>query len=141
MNFNTKMRKTVLLFIILSFCSCNSRFYNQYLTNKRSYVVIQNGKIKVLSKTQTQSETGQISGFVFSKDDKLPIKGAIVANSNKTKGQVTDENGYFKLSLTGSDTLNISYLGYQDLNFPIQINQGEQIELKIILGTKTYYDR
>jgi uncharacterized membrane protein len=111
------------------------------LTNKRSYVVVQNGKIKVLSKTQTQSETGQISGFVFSKDDKLPIKGAIVANANKTKGQVTDENGYFKLSLTGSDTLNISFLGYQDLNFHVQINQGEHIELKIILGTKTFYDR
>jgi hypothetical protein len=135
------MKKTILLFIILSFCSCNSRLYNQYLTNKRSYVVIQNGKIKVLSKTQTQSETGQISGFVFAKDDKLPIKGAIVVNANKTKGQVTDENGYFKLSLTGSDTLNISYLGYQDLNFPVQINQGEHIELKIILGTKTFYDR
>jgi len=135
------MKKTILLFIILSLYSCNSRFYNQYLTNKRSYVVVQNGKIKVLSKTQTQSETGQISGFVFSKDDKLPIKGAIVANANKTKGQVTDENGYFKLSLTGSDTLNISFLGYQDLNFHVQINQGEHIELKIILGTKTFYDR
>jgi hypothetical protein len=111
------------------------------LTNKRSFVAIQNGKIKVLSKTQTQSETGQISGFVFAKDDKLPIKGAIVTITNKTKGQVTDENGYFKLSLTGSDTLNISYLGYQDINFPLQINRGEHIELKIILGTKTFYDR
>ena len=135
------MKKTILLFIILLFCSCNSRFYNQYLTNKRSFVAIQNGKIKVLSKTQTQSETGQISGFVFAKDDKLPIKGAIVTITNKTKGQVTDENGYFKLSLTGSDTLNISYLGYQDINFPLQINRGEHIELKIILGTKTFYDR
>ena len=135
------MNKVVLLFIILSFCSCNSRFYNQYLTNKRSYVVIQNGKIKVLSKTQTQSETGQISGFVFAKDDKLPIKGAIVCNLKSTIGQVTDENGYFKFWLTGSDTLNISYPGYQNLNFPVQINQGEHIELKIILGTKTFYDK
>jgi hypothetical protein len=135
------MKKIFLLFIILAFCSCSSRFYNQYLTNKRSFVVIQNGKIKVLSKTQTQSETGQISGFVFAKDDKLPIKGAIVTNTDKTKGQSTDENGYFKFNLTGSDTLKISYLGYQNLVFPLQINQGEHLELKIILGTKTFYDR
>jgi len=135
------MKKTILLFIILAFCSCNSRFYNQYLTNKRSFVVIQNGKIKVLSKTQTHSETGQISGFIFSKDDKLPIKGAIVTNTNKTKGQSTDVNGYFKFNLTGLDTLNISYLGYQDLVFPVQLNKGEHLELKIILGTKTFYDR
>ena len=135
------MKKIISVLIILSLSSCNSRFYNQYLTNKGSYVVIQKGKIKVLSKTQTQSETGQISGFVFAKEDKLPIKGAIVRNTNRTKGQVTDENGYFKLSLTGLDTLNISYPGYQDLNFPVQINQGENIELKILLGTKTYYDR
>lgn len=135
------MKKTILLFIILAFCSCNSRFYNQFLTNKRSFIVIQNGKIKVLSKTQTQSETGQISGFVFAKDDKLPIKGAIVTNTNKTKGQSTDENGYFKFNLTGPDTLNISYLGYQDLYFPVLINQGEHLEIKIVLGTKTFYDR
>jgi hypothetical protein len=103
--------------------------------------VFQNSKIKVLSKTQTQSMTGQISGFVFSKDDKLPIKGAIVTNTDKSNGQSTDENGYFKFSLTGSDTLKISYLGYQDLSLPVQINQGEHLELKIILGTKTFYDR
>jgi hypothetical protein len=135
------MKKTIILFIILILTSCNSRFYNQYLTNKRSFVVIQNGKIKVLSRTKTQSDTGQISGFVFAKDDKLPIKGAIVTNTDKTKGQSTDENGYFKFSLTGSDTLKISYLGYQDLVFPVQINQGEHLELKIIMGTKIFYDR
>ena len=79
--------------------------------------------------------------MVIAKDEKLPIKGAIVCNLKRTIGQVTDENGYFSLNLTGSDTLNISCLGYQDLNFPVLINEGEHFELKIILGTKTFYDR
>ena len=135
------MKKTILLFTILALCGCNSRLYNQYFTNKRSFVVIQNGKINVLSKTQTLSDTGQISGFIFAKDDKLPIKGAIVTNSKKTKGQSTDENGYFKFNLVGLDTLNISCPGYQDLIFPVQVNKGEHLELKIIMGTKTFYDR
>ena len=81
-----------------------------------------------------------ITGTVLD-GDKKPIKGAIVCNLKRTIGQVTDENGYFSLNLTGSDTLNISCLGYQDLNFPVLINEGEHFELKIILGTKTFYDR
>jgi len=69
------------------------------------------------------SEQGPITkttGRVIGADDKLPIVGASIRIKGTSIGTVTDVNGNFSLQmLSGSQTLVVSYIGYQTLEQPV----------------------
>lgn len=75
----------------------------------------------------------EISGTV--KDNTgMPIAGANVFILGSTDGAISDFDGNFKVStnLTGEQTLQISYLGYETQKLPITLD-GSSINLQIVL--------
>lgn len=69
----------------------------------------------------------KISGVVLDKATRQPVIGAtVVASDNQGQGTTTDEKGGFSLALpSGSDSIRVSYIGYQTQTLGI--------------GTATYY--
>lgn len=59
------------------------------------------------------AQVREVTGFVYSNEDKLPIIGASVLVEGTTQGTITGIDGDFKLSNVSSDakTIRISYIG------------------------------
>ncbi len=61
-------------------------------------------------------EKGTVCGFITAKNSTMPLSGATIATSLKTKGTVTDENGYFFLNnIPKNDILTVTFIGYQSI--------------------------
>jgi hypothetical protein len=80
------------------------------------------------------SQNISIQGFVHDKVSDLPLTGANVYILASKKGEVTDEDGWFSLTLSPEDiqdTLVVSFLGYQDRKIAIStFENGSTIHLE-----------
>lgn len=57
----------------------------------------------------------QVSGTVFAKSDGEPLIGATICEmGNESNGTITDLNGAFRLTLSQSGSIKISYVGFSD---------------------------
>ena len=73
----------------------------------------------LLSFSQGQEEISKVSGTIFNDNTNLPISSVNIINLNKVVGSVSDDKGYFEISVSVSDTLLLSYIGYQSLKIRV----------------------
>jgi len=78
-----------------------------------------------------------LKGQVVDQLDKTPLKGAHIFNLNSVFGTITNENGDFELAIAASDTIYVSYLGYQSIKLKITNDLLKGNELVIELYEKT----
>jgi TonB-dependent starch-binding outer membrane protein SusC len=87
-----------------------------------------------------------IEGKIVDKGTQESMIGASVLVQESGQGAVTDENGVFKLSVSGTDkNLIISYTGYEtktieigsESSFLIELNEGELLKEVLVVGYGT----
>lgn len=77
------------------------------------------------------AQTGSVTGTVVDDDSGEPLTGASVVIKGTTKGTVTDINGDFLLKeiKAGQRTIVISFIGFDDKEVPVTVNEGGTAEL------------
>lgn len=65
--------------------------------------------------SQVQEEMTKVSGIIYNDNTNQPISNVNIINLNKVVGTVSNEKGQFEINATASDTLLLSYIGYQSL--------------------------
>jgi hypothetical protein len=73
----------------------------------------------LLSFSQVKEEISRVSGTIFNDNTNLPISSVNIINLNKVVGSVSDDKGYFEINVSVSDTLLLSYIGYQSLKIRV----------------------
>lgn len=84
--------------------------------------------IKPQQKTQISGKKVKVRGVIKDETGE-PIIGATVRVKDKSEGTVSDFDGNFSLDVTGDNTLQISYIGYQTQEIAI----GKQHHFSIVL--------
>src|SRR5664279_3934767 len=89
------------------------------------YIIIAHAeKTPLVAKDSTIKEKAKyITGKIVDDETSEPLPFATIALKNKGKGTVTNINGDFGLKITSdfySDTLSVSYLGYQGREIPVK---------------------
>lgn len=77
-----------------------------------TYKIVDGNKL-LLRKHNIQTEENLITGVIMDGSSDYPLAFASVYIPGTTQGTITDEEGRFKLSVTGYDTLLVQYLGYE----------------------------
>ncbi|MCC6460546.1 MAG: TonB-dependent receptor [Saprospiraceae bacterium] len=95
-----------------------------------------------ISQSFTQNLSQTVRGTLLDADSKLPLIGAqvVLLNSEPVQGSITDEQGNFRLEnvLVGRVTLQLSYLGYENLRVPnIVVNSGKEVVLRLEMQEST----
>ena len=82
------------------------------------------------------SQTGNISGKVIDKHTNEALAGATIAIKGRSASTITDNLGNFKLLKvdTGDLVLVISYVGYDDVELPVNIVNGDRRTVNAILS-------
>lgn len=76
----------------------------------------------------TADESKEVSGQVLTQDN-LPAIGAAVMIKGTTQGVIVDDQGYFTIQASPSDTLMVSMIGYEDAYLPV----GDRFDFKVWL--------
>ena len=84
--------------------------------------------IKPLQKAQTSGKKVKVRGVIKDETGE-PIIGATVRIKGQSEGTVSDFDGNFSLDVTGDNTLQISYIGYQTQEIAV----GKQHHFSIVL--------
>ncbi len=103
---------------------------NRYFTSRSAQAII---LTLLLFITPTLTAQNCI-GLVLDADTREPLIGAAVLISGTTTGTTTDFDGLFTLPATASDTLVISYMGYQTARLT---PKPQQDTLKILMRTNS----
>lgn len=69
--------------------------------------------------SQVKEEISKVSGTIFNDNTNLPISNVNIINLNKVVGAVSDSKGFFEIEVTTTDTLLLSYIGYQSLKIRV----------------------
>lgn len=103
---------------------------NRYFTSRSAQTIILTLLLFV-----SHSLTAQpLIGLVLDADTREPLIGAAVLVSGTTTGTTTDFDGLFSLPVQSSDTLVISYMGYQTARLTPKTQQDT---LKVLLTTNS----
>lgn len=84
--------------------------------------------IKPFQKNQTSGKKVRVRGVIKDETGE-PIIGATIRVKGHSEGTVSDFDGNFSLDVTGDNTLQISYIGYQTKEFVV----GKQHHFSIVL--------
>lgn len=84
--------------------------------------------IKPFQKNQTSGKKVKVRGVIKDETGE-PIIGATIRVKGHSEGTVSDFDGNFSLDVTGDNTLQISYIGYQTQEFAV----GKQHHFSIVL--------
>ena len=68
----------------------------------------------LLSQAGVWAQTKSVTGIV-SDDNGEPIIGANVTTKDKGKGTITDINGKYSISVTSKDIIEVSFIGYKNI--------------------------
>jgi hypothetical protein len=84
-------------------------------------------------------ESFTLSGRVFESADSLPLAGASIYDTRSGKGAVTDTTGRYRLKLNaGRHTIQVSFLGYQDVDTIVMITGPVHFDFYLAQKTVTY---
>src|SRR6056297_2484965 len=74
-----------------------------------------------------------ISGFVYDKNSGEVLIGATILEEKTKTGTVSNEYGFYSLTVRSNDSLeiNVSYLGYKQLNIKIHPDQNLHRDFKL----------
>ena len=100
------------------------------------YIIIAHAeKTPLVAKDSTIKEKAKyITGKIVDDETSEPLPFATIALKNKGKGTVTNINGDFGLKITSdfySDTLSVSYLGYQGREIPVKDAFGNNLTISM----------
>ena len=115
---------SLLLASQMTFSAQNVSFSTNKVTLKSALDVI----IKPQQKAQTSGKKVTVRGVIKDETGE-PIIGATVRIKGQSEGTVSDFDGNFSLDVTGDNTLQISYIGYQTQEFAV----GKQHHFSIVL--------
>src|SRR5579871_6317020 len=73
----------------------------------------------VFATAALQAQTRTISGTVTTADDGTPLPGVSIVVKGSTVGSTTDADGKFSLSVSESDVLVLSFIGYRTKEVPV----------------------
>ncbi|RMF58054.1 MAG: TonB-dependent receptor [Calditrichaeota bacterium] len=81
------------------------------------------------------AQTGTIRGIVRDAEDEFPLAGANVTIVELNAGTISDEDGLFVLPAVppGKYTLRVTFLGYVEVEEPIEVSEGGQTDVSIFL--------
>lgn len=65
--------------------------------------------------SQVAAEESKVSGTIINDNTNLPISNVNIINLNKVIGAVSNNKGFFEIKVSVSDTLLLSYIGFQSL--------------------------
>ena len=86
-----------------------------------------------------QKKIASVSGKVIDEND-IPLTGAIIKVLNVDKNSLSNDSGYFKITITANKpvALIFSYAGYADVqkNFYLMAGEEEKITVKLQRYTK-----
>ncbi len=93
------------------------------------------GCFLVLPRLLLGQETGTLEGKVLDVDSRRPLEAANVLLQGTTIGVSVNHDGSFRLPQVpqGSYILRVSYIGYSPKIFPVQIAQGQTLNLEVLL--------
>ncbi|WP_298222599.1 carboxypeptidase-like regulatory domain-containing protein [Flavobacterium sp.] len=75
--------------------------------------------LSITAFSQVTAEDSRVSGTITNDNTNLPIGNVNIINLNKVIGTITDDKGYFELNVSVSDTLLLSYIGFQSLKIRV----------------------
>jgi len=80
-----------------------------------------------------QDSVKTLAGRIISVTDQKPLQSAHIVNLNTVVGTVTNRMGEFEITATVSDTIFISYVGFQSIKLKItqDLLKGNQLEIAI----------
>ncbi|MFT7164288.1 MAG: hypothetical protein ACI9CZ_000860 [Flavobacterium sp.] len=78
----------------------------------------------------------KVSGFIYNDDTKSPLINVNIININKVRGARTDSQGYFEIDVQPTDTLHLSFLGFQSLRVKVTNDWIKNKVAKIFLTEK-----
>ncbi|MFD0942096.1 SusC/RagA family TonB-linked outer membrane protein [Pedobacter boryungensis] len=78
--------------------------------------------IALISFMNVMAQTRVLTGTVVDQDEKTPLVGASVKVQGASNGTSVDANGNFSLTVSGSVTLEVNYLGYQPKTIQVNAN-------------------
>ena len=89
--------------------------------------------ITILLNITAFSQTGNIRGFVYDKNNGEPVIFCNVFLKETTIGTATDINGMYNLSKVnpGNYTLVVKYIGYEEKEISISVKEGEILNQNI----------
>lgn len=101
-----------------------------------SILVIFSFSLLLTSQTYAQ-KTGVVSGTVIDKETGQSVIGASVVIQGTQIGDATNTEGFFRIpnAPTGDQVLFITSLGYQDKEFSVMVEGGEEQEVSIALSS------
>ncbi len=75
-------------------------------------------------------ENGTIKGKITDEKN-IPVIGATVIDEDRKNGTITNEDGYFELTVPANQDLiiNISFIGYDKIVVPVRLGKGEVLEI------------
>ncbi len=69
--------------------------------------------------SQEATQIQKVSGTIVNDNDNLPIANASVINLNKVTGSVTNDKGFFEISVSLNDTLHVSIIGFTSIKIRV----------------------
>jgi hypothetical protein len=88
---------------------------------------------------QKQVDKVKLSGYILNNEDLTPISGVHVLNNQSQIGAISDEKGYFTISMSRADTILFSAIGYQTHTLVLDASSTSATQLvQIKLSPKTY---
>jgi hypothetical protein len=88
------------------------------------------------SNAQEIAHSEKVSGYIYNDYTKLPLINVNIININKVRGARTDVNGYFEIDVQPTDTLHLSFLGFQSLRVKVTNDWIKNKMAKIYLTEK-----
>nr|NQU94298.1 carboxypeptidase-like regulatory domain-containing protein [Bacteroidota bacterium] len=75
------------------------------------------------------SSRAEVSGFVISLKDSLPIAGATVYVEDLESGSSTDDKGFYSLTLPkGNFTMNVRSVGFEEIKYKVDVLSGGRLD-------------
>ncbi len=92
----------------------------------------ESGQVFVNRKDRIPQKKWTLSGYLRDANSGEPLIGATIYSSALKKGAVTNEYGFYSLTLQeGSVELLFSYLGYEQRNLPVKLYSDQMINLDL----------
>ncbi len=86
---------------------------------------ILDGQHILLTSVNLMPEQNYVCGYIYDRNTNSPITYATIFNKDKTIGEESDTQGYFKMNVSDKDrSIFVSYLGYQILEIKLNSNIG-----------------
>ncbi|MEQ9406060.1 MAG: carboxypeptidase-like regulatory domain-containing protein [Cyclobacteriaceae bacterium] len=85
------------------------------------------------------SQRSEVNGVIKDLETQEPLIGAHIQNLTSDKLAISDGSGRFKIPVQISDTLMISFTGYQLLGWVVEQSWFEKDEVEFLISTDTIY--